>query len=100
MTTLDLAEAAQLFKVHPKTLQRMARAGSVPACKVGRSWVFVERLLIRIGQPAARTVAEPVGRSAAELQLRKAPQRSVGLTTQRLSAAFEGSLNVDDRWIV
>ena len=45
MRTLDLNEAASLLKVHPKTLQRMARACVVPACKVGRAWVFVESLL-------------------------------------------------------
>jgi excisionase family DNA binding protein len=44
--TLDLNEAAQLLKVHPKTLEKLARAGSVPSCKVGRAWVFVESLLI------------------------------------------------------
>ena len=38
MSTLDLAAAAKLLKVHPKTLQAMARAGCVPACKVGRAW--------------------------------------------------------------
>ena len=46
MSTLNLAQAAALLKVHPKTLERFARAGKVPACKVGRAWVFVERLLI------------------------------------------------------
>lgn len=44
--TLDLGQAAHLLKVHPKTLQKLARSGRIPACKVGRSWVFVERLLI------------------------------------------------------
>jgi excisionase family DNA binding protein len=46
MLTLDLAQAAQLLKVHPKTLQKLARLGHVPSCKVGRAWVFVEKLLI------------------------------------------------------
>jgi excisionase family DNA binding protein len=46
LATLDLAEAAQLLLVHPKTLQARVRAGLVPACKVGRSWVFVESLLL------------------------------------------------------
>ena len=44
--TLDLAEAAKLLKVHPKTVQKLARQGAVPACKVGRSWVFIEQLLL------------------------------------------------------
>ena len=46
MTTLGSTQAAQLLKVHPKTLQTLARRGLVPSCKVGRAWVFVERLLI------------------------------------------------------
>jgi len=46
MPTLDLTEAARLLKVHPKTLQGLARAGAVPSCKVGRAWVFVEQLLL------------------------------------------------------
>jgi excisionase family DNA binding protein len=44
--TLGLVEAAELLKVHPKTLQKLARNGEVPACKVGRAWVFVEHLLL------------------------------------------------------
>jgi excisionase family DNA binding protein len=34
--TLDLTTAAALLKVHPKTLQKLARAGAIPACKIGR----------------------------------------------------------------
>jgi excisionase family DNA binding protein len=45
-STLDLAGAALLLKVHPKTLQKLARAGMVPAHKVGRAWVFLESLLL------------------------------------------------------
>ena len=43
---LDITAAAQLLKVHPKTLEKLARSGAVPSCKVGRAWVFVEQLLI------------------------------------------------------
>ena len=46
MSTLDLTQAAALLKVHPKTLEKLARVGSVPSCKVGRAWVFVEELLM------------------------------------------------------
>jgi excisionase family DNA binding protein len=44
---LDLFQAARFLKVHPKTLQRLAKAGRLPACKVGRSWIFVEHLLVQ-----------------------------------------------------
>ncbi len=43
--TLRLAEAASMCGVHPDTLSAMARAGDVPATKIGRSWVFSTRLL-------------------------------------------------------
>jgi hypothetical protein len=34
--TLSLDAAAQVLTVHPKTLQRLAHRGLVPACKLGR----------------------------------------------------------------
>jgi excisionase family DNA binding protein len=37
---LDSEEAASLLGIHPKTLQRMARKGLIPAKKVGRLWRF------------------------------------------------------------
>jgi hypothetical protein len=46
VSTLHLDAAAEFLKVHPKTLQRLAQAGSVPACKIGRAWIFVEHLLV------------------------------------------------------
>ena len=64
--TLDLYEAALLLKVHPKTLQGLARRGAVPACKIGRAWVFVEHLLIQmlVAQSTARTLThDSQGRS-------------------------------------
>ena len=37
---LDSDEAAQLLKIHPKTLQRMARLGEIPGVQIGRLWRF------------------------------------------------------------
>jgi len=37
---LDSDEAAQLLKIHPKTLQRMARRGEVPGVQIGKLWRF------------------------------------------------------------
>ena len=37
---LDVAQAAKLLGIHPKTLQRLARIGSVPAYRVGRFWRY------------------------------------------------------------
>jgi excisionase family DNA binding protein len=37
---LDTQEAAALLGIHPKTLQRLARAGKVPSVRIGKSWAF------------------------------------------------------------
>jgi len=37
---LNSHQAAALLQVHPKTLQRMAREGRVPAHRVGDLWRF------------------------------------------------------------
>ncbi|MGA2593632.1 MAG: helix-turn-helix domain-containing protein [Bryobacteraceae bacterium] len=37
---LDTQEAAMLLQVHPKTLQKMARAGRVPSHRIGDLWRF------------------------------------------------------------
>jgi excisionase family DNA binding protein len=37
---IDSATAAELMKVHRKTLERMALRGEVPAHKVGKFWRF------------------------------------------------------------
>jgi len=37
---LDSDEAAALLKIHPKTLQKMARNGEITGVQVGRSWRF------------------------------------------------------------
>jgi excisionase family DNA binding protein len=37
---LDVAEAAKLLRIHPKTLRTKARRGIIPATQVGRLWRF------------------------------------------------------------
>jgi excisionase family DNA binding protein len=37
---LDSEEAAALLKIHPKTLQKMARRGEVVAIQIGKLWRF------------------------------------------------------------
>jgi excisionase family DNA binding protein len=37
---LTSEEAARLLNIHPKTLQRMARRGQVPAHRIGDLWRF------------------------------------------------------------
>ena len=42
---LDSTEAAALLKIHPKTLQRMARNGEIAAIQIGRLWRFRASIL-------------------------------------------------------
>lgn len=44
---LDSQEAAALLKIHPKTLQRMARKGEIAAIQVGKLWRFRASALSR-----------------------------------------------------
>jgi excisionase family DNA binding protein len=37
---LDSQEAATLIGIHPKTIQKMARAGTIPALRIGDLWRF------------------------------------------------------------
>jgi excisionase family DNA binding protein len=37
---LDTNQAAALLGIHPKTLQKMARAGTVPCHRIGDLWRF------------------------------------------------------------
>jgi excisionase family DNA binding protein len=37
---LDSEEAAALLKIHPKTLQKMARNGEISAIHIGKLWRF------------------------------------------------------------
>jgi len=37
---LDTSEAAALLKIHPKTLQKLARSGEIQGFHVGKLWRF------------------------------------------------------------
>jgi excisionase family DNA binding protein len=37
---LDTEEAAALLQIHPKTLQKLARAGTVIGVRIGKLWRF------------------------------------------------------------
>jgi excisionase family DNA binding protein len=37
---LDVQEAAELLRLHPKTIQALARSGNVPCAKIGKYWRF------------------------------------------------------------
>jgi excisionase family DNA binding protein len=37
---LDSASASAILLIHPKTLQRIARSGQIPAFRIGKLWRF------------------------------------------------------------
>lgn len=58
METLNAEDAARLLRLNVKRVQALARAGKLPAARVGRKWLFrrddLEALLGRTTKPAAR----------------------------------------------
>ena len=36
----DCIQAARFLRLHPKTVKRMAQAGEIPGCRLGRRWFF------------------------------------------------------------
>lgn len=51
---IDTQEAAALLKIHPKTLQKLARAGKVDAIQIGKLWRFRASALNRWLEEIAR----------------------------------------------
>ena len=45
---IDTEEAAALLRIHPKTLQRMARRGEVRGYQLGKLWRFRASDLVKI----------------------------------------------------
>jgi excisionase family DNA binding protein len=45
--TLTLIEAADVLKVHPKTVEDLIRDGVIPAAKIGRAWVMLSTDVLR-----------------------------------------------------
>lgn len=61
MDTLSVPQAAELLHIHPRRVRALARAGALPAARIGRKWLFrreeLDRLLGR-SQPAAPQTLE------------------------------------------
>jgi molybdopterin-binding protein len=78
---LTVAETAKLLHLNVKRVQALARAGTLPATRVGRKWLFPrDRVEAMLGGPADRPAAGAVELSARN-QLRG---RIVGLTVDGL----------------
>lgn len=64
MDTLSAAEAAGLLRLNVKRVQALARAGRIPASRVGRKWLFQRREIERLLVPAGAVPAGPFEISA------------------------------------
>lgn len=63
MTTCNIAEAARLMKVHEETVAQLIREHKLPAAKIGRAWVMLERdVLEYIEQQIRMQTAARMGR--------------------------------------
>jgi molybdopterin-binding protein len=78
---LTVAEAAKLLHLNVKRVQALARAGTLPATRVGRKWLFPrDRVEAMLGAPAHTSVKGTVELSARN-QLRG---RIAGITIEGL----------------
>jgi molybdate transport system regulatory protein len=49
---ITAAEAAKLLHLHVKRVQHLARAGQLPATRLGHKWLFSRSKLLAAGSPA------------------------------------------------
>jgi molybdate transport system regulatory protein len=65
MNTLNAEEAAQLLHLNVKRVQGLARAGKLPAARVGRKWLFRrEELEALLGRASSTPARRPLAISA------------------------------------
>lgn len=72
MMTMNRIEAAKFLNMHPVTLLQKVHAGTIPAAKPAKSWVFIKDDLIQylrskyqqnqlpVNQPVLNTITEPL----------------------------------------
>lgn len=65
METLDVRQAAALLHMHPKRVQGLARAGRLPAARIGRRWLFRREDLERLLDSRSASAATPSGPATA-----------------------------------
>jgi molybdopterin-binding protein len=65
MSTLTAEEAARLLRLNVKRVQSLARAGKLPAARVGRKWLFRrEELEALLGSQGPRSAGRALALSA------------------------------------
>ncbi len=61
METLNTTQAAEMLKVHPKTVEDLIHDGTIPAAKVGRAWVMLKEHVL---QYLGSLIIQQTGRTA------------------------------------
>lgn len=92
MKTLDLAEAAQLLKLHSQTVLQRARSGDIPAAKPGKCWVFVEEDLINWLRSHYNSCRDARQGGHALCSLKEKTQNFGGLNSQHQTAKLYDDL--------
>jgi molybdate transport system regulatory protein len=100
---MTVAQAASLLQLNPKRVQALARAGRLPAARVGRKWLFrradLEGMLVRSGSSPPADAAPREAWSGIELSARnRLFGRIVRLTLDGLMA--EVHLAIGDQTLV
>lgn len=75
--TFDLTECAEFLCVHETTAQELAKNGTLPGAKIGRSWVFLEEDLVEY-------VRSEVRRQRAERQAESEVLRDMTVAAARV----------------
>lgn len=80
--TVDINGAADLLKVHPKTVLDLIGAGALPAAKIGRSYVLMTKDVVNyIEVQLVRQMAERMGGPATRKTRKLRHSQRNGLTT-------------------
>jgi excisionase family DNA binding protein len=63
---LTAEEAAELLKVHKRTVYRLAEEGAIPGTRIGHRWRFSKKNILDMvskceAEPAAAPAREPAG---------------------------------------
>src|SRR5581483_1214208 len=94
---LDVHQAAAEAKCHPDTLRKMAKAGEVPACKIGRAWVFAEELFQQwINARCLSTNVRPAESGGSGLAARLASQRARRIASKQQNSSSRSATDSGD----
>ena len=92
---LDDEQAGEMLGLHPKTIQRLARRGEIPAVRIGRYWRYRASVLNQWIDPAGRhcgsfaSVRGPLARYKPLVCIYLQPERGISMAThQTLSLVY------------